>query len=363
MLEDDIRKQQIDVSREDGLPVFFQSDERLDVTFDVFAAIFYLLSRYEEYLPHETDEHGRFKSADSVLSDKAFNFSPVVEIWLQAFKNKLLQFLPGLPFKVYQFEIQPTFDIDNAFKYKGRNWLKHPPNIFRNECRQVLSGQQNDPYDTVDFILDQIRIFQVHPVFFFLLNDDGGRNSMVAPDSKLLHRKIQRISQVGYAAQIGIHFSYDARDQHSLQTEIKHLAEIINTGETGPVVSRRHFLRIRFPHYFRAVQEAGIQKDYSLAYPDVLGFRAGYSREFYFYDLVKNHPTTLLIQPSCYMDATYEYYRPQEINVMEQETLNFLFEIKKINCRLVPIFHNDLLGRDIYRGVFLSILQQQKVGV
>jgi hypothetical protein len=39
--------------------------EESDLKFDVFAAIFYLISRYEEYLPFERDKHRRFEANQS----------------------------------------------------------------------------------------------------------------------------------------------------------------------------------------------------------------------------------------------------------------------------------------------------------
>ena len=42
----------IEVNDWDGLPIFFGVSKKSKFPFDVFAASFYLLSRYEEYLPH-----------------------------------------------------------------------------------------------------------------------------------------------------------------------------------------------------------------------------------------------------------------------------------------------------------------------
>ena len=39
---------------------FFHATEKSSIPYDIFAAAFYLLSRYEEYLPHVKDELGRF---------------------------------------------------------------------------------------------------------------------------------------------------------------------------------------------------------------------------------------------------------------------------------------------------------------
>ena len=50
-----------------GIPCFFQTAEHEPIACDLLAASFYLLTRYEEYLPHVSDEHGRFPAAQSLV--------------------------------------------------------------------------------------------------------------------------------------------------------------------------------------------------------------------------------------------------------------------------------------------------------
>src|SRR5450432_102612 len=49
---------------------FFQTQG--DLPFDIFAASFYLLSRYEEYLPHQQDEFGRYEYTESLAFKEGF---------------------------------------------------------------------------------------------------------------------------------------------------------------------------------------------------------------------------------------------------------------------------------------------------
>lgn len=355
LVETDIRVQKIFVSREADMPVFFQTTDNFDVSFDIFSCIFYLLSRYEEYLPHDKDEHGRYKSSNSILSKKDFNFSPIVEIWLAYFKKELLKVNSSFSFKKYQLEYTPTFDIDNGYKYFGRNWKKNPPNIFSIECIKVLLGRQQDPYDIFDWIQNEIKKFHLKPVFFFLLNDTDKKDSNVSPLSKKLHELIRSYN----TTTVGIHPSYWSIENNSINEEMQLLKKIANQKIT---VSRQHFLKIHFPDYYRKLQELGIQKDFSLSYPDIIGFRAGFSREFYFFDIEKNEPSGLILQPSCWMDATYEYYQQEKINIIQENFLTVFNQLKEINGKLVPIFHNDLLAKDVFRGFFSFINRQVNLG-
>ena len=260
---------------------------------------------------------------------------------------------PNLSFKKYDFEYLPTFDIDNAFQFLGRNWTKNPPNILQKFCRTVLLRKQKDAYDNFDFITKELDQNNLKSIFFFLMNDDEKENSNVSPSSELLQSKILFIAN--NKIEIGIHPSYYAEEKNLIKIEKENLQHVAKSTIT---VSRQHFLKINFPNYFRKLIEVGIEKDYSLAYPDVFGFRAGCSRPFYFFDLEKNEITSLLLQPSCFMDATFEYYHPNKINNFEQEFLTILNQLIEINGNLVPIFHNDLFAKDIYRNIFVFINQQ-----
>ena len=71
----------INVQKWDNTKGFFATGERSDLPFDIFASSFYLLSRYEEYLPHVTDDFGRFMAKESLAYNHRFLNQPVVDIW------------------------------------------------------------------------------------------------------------------------------------------------------------------------------------------------------------------------------------------------------------------------------------------
>jgi hypothetical protein len=65
-----------------------------DFPFDLFAATFYLLSRYEEYLPHDKDEYGRYAHTGSLAWREGFLDQPLINIWLKEFKTALSLYYP-----------------------------------------------------------------------------------------------------------------------------------------------------------------------------------------------------------------------------------------------------------------------------
>src|SRR5690606_1367727 len=79
---------------------------------------FYALSRYEEYLPHEKDGHGRFSGKGKVYK------TPFVDKWMLEFQQELNQKHPDLKFKKRNFELIITCDVDQTWKYKNKGFKR-----------------------------------------------------------------------------------------------------------------------------------------------------------------------------------------------------------------------------------------------
>jgi len=98
----------------DDTKCFFYNGDKGDMPFDIFAATFYLLSRYEEYLPHVKDVHGRFTAEQSLAFKYRFLEKPLVDIWAYQFLEKLKEKFPDYAYKNRSYNYISTVDIDNA---------------------------------------------------------------------------------------------------------------------------------------------------------------------------------------------------------------------------------------------------------
>src|ERR1700719_3865450 len=95
--ETTIREQPISRFDYSGKPAFFRTTG--DFPFDIFAASFFLLSRYEEYLLFQPDRYGRFPFQESLAFKENFLNVPLVNYWLEDFKTALHQKFPELIFR------------------------------------------------------------------------------------------------------------------------------------------------------------------------------------------------------------------------------------------------------------------------
>ncbi|MEJ7609755.1 MAG: hypothetical protein WKF88_01110 [Ferruginibacter sp.] len=124
LFEKGITLQNIEQTRQGAQTVLFKN-EKGDHPFDIFSAIFYLLTRYEEYLPHEKDRFGRYAHENSVAYKNGFLNIPLVNVWIRDLAKKLVQQFPEMPVATTDFRFVPTYDIDMAWSYKEKGFLRN----------------------------------------------------------------------------------------------------------------------------------------------------------------------------------------------------------------------------------------------
>ena len=80
LFETGVSQREIFITEWKGLPVFFQTSSLSDLPFDIFAASFFLVSRYEEYSDFHPDEHGRYQASSSLAFKNGFLGIPVIDL-------------------------------------------------------------------------------------------------------------------------------------------------------------------------------------------------------------------------------------------------------------------------------------------
>ncbi|MCK5822553.1 MAG: polysaccharide deacetylase family protein [Bacteroidales bacterium] len=347
-----IEKQEIEVTDWNGLKIFFQTDSQSDLPFDIFAASFYLVSRYEEYLPFSTDKHKRFKASDSLAFIHNFLKEPIVNKWVDKFSELLISKYPDLQLPNRHFHFIPTIDIDNAYYFKGKGLIRtlgaclksffHLKNNFTRF--QVIFGLKKDPFD--NFRLLRKVHANYKPVYFFLIGKYGLFDRNISIKHKRYKKLIKSMSRYD---NVGIHPSYSSNNNFEvLKKEVNNLSEIINKEVTK---SRNHFLRLKFPETYQSLIKLNIEEDYTMGYSSQIGFRAGICTPFLFYDLTKEEITNLKIFPFAFMDVTF-------IRSLKLTPKQALFEMKKIiteintvNGTLISLWHNETFSNiNEYKG-------------
>ena len=367
LFETGIRERHISVTEWKGLPVFFQTNSASDLPFDIFAASFFLITRYEEYLDYEADQHGRYKASSSLAYRNGFLGQPVVDLWARELSKVLLKKFQTLTFRRNEFKALLTIDTDQPFAYLGKNLLSSIGGLFHDlttgeghpgdRYRIVVKGDK-DPYEVFDYIVDNIQKYNADTRFFFPVGDHSKFDKNPSWKNAEYRKLINRISS---KYKTGLHSSYYASGDSSLiLSEISRLKAVLQREIT---MSCFHSIRFFMPYSYAEIKNAGITEDYSMGYPEEPGFRASIARPFYFYNISEDQQTSLKVIPFEIMDSTLYDYKGLDTVKSKEVIQNLINETRRAGGSFVSIWHNtSLLDGSVWQGwreVFEFMLKNQ----
>jgi len=356
LFEQGVNDLDINIQKWEDVPCFFAANLKSSIPFDIFAASFYLISRYEEYLPHVKDIHGRFTAEQSMAFKYGFLEKPVVDIWAYKFLAILLEKFPDYNCKTRAYTFISTVDIDNAFAYKHKNLVRTIGGFFNDLLKfklveiwnrfTVIWNLKRDPFDTFESILRLKNEYDVKTIFFFLIGDYSTFDTNVSA-SKTKYKLL--IKEMVDYARVGLHPSYfTMQDAALLKKEKERLENITNTPVTR---SRQHYLRFSLPETYQNLIDLEVEEDYSMGYASTVGFRASTCTPFYFYDLDFEIQTPLKIFPFALMDTTLNDYMKLTSKQSLGRIRDLKNEVKAVNGTFITLFHNESLSNYLrWRG-------------
>tara|TARA_B100000767_G_scaffold273351_1_gene303206 strand:+ start:750 stop:2054 length:1305 start_codon:yes stop_codon:yes gene_type:complete len=349
LFEQGINDQDINIIPFDRTKAFFGVGGNSMFPFDIFAASFYLASRYEEYLPHKKDHYNRFDADQSLAFNEGFLHQPVINIWVNKLVEALKELYPDFEIPKRKYQFITTIDVDNAYAYKEKGFVRTLMGYgkailtlnfqdFRDRTKTLL-GIQNDPYDTFDYQEKLVKDQNLTFIYFFLLGDYGVNDKNIAVSNTKFQSLIKSISD---HSKIGIHPSFASNNSfNQLEKEVGRLSKVINREIWR---SRQHFLKINLPDTYRNLIELDITDDFTMGYASNYGFRAGTCTPFYFYDLDLEVDTNLKVHPFAIMEGTLKYYMgigPENAMVHYRRLID---EVKMVDGNFISLWHNDSLN-------------------
>ncbi len=364
LFEKNIKEQSIKVVHENEVPCFFKTSGS---EYDIFAMIFYMVSRYEEYLPFEKDAHGRFTGEKSLAFQNNFLKKPVVNIWVENLKKELLKMYPFVVFPKRTTSYINTLDIDVAYASKGKGWFKFFGGFLmdffkkeqeKNKLRVAYLKTKKDVFDTYDFITTNAS--NIKTVYFFLLAKSKlPFDTCVSYKKKCFKNLLQNLAET---YEIGIHPSYTSNQNTNLVTkEINRLEKII---DKKIAISRQHYLKLSFPSTYETLMKNGITVDYTMGFSDQLGFRAGICNAYPFYNLKEEAQKQFWIVPFQVMDGTLQQYLKLSPEDAIKEIQQLIKEVQKVNGLFVSLWHNSSLSESFgwqgWQKVYKEMLNLMK---
>jgi uncharacterized protein DUF7033 len=361
LFEQGINDISIQIGDWDGIPCFFTTGMNSTIPFDIFSASFYLLTRYEEYLPHVKDIHGRFSPKDSIAYQNDFLHLPVVDIWANRLLDKLRERFPEMEFKQNTYKYTSVIDVTTSHCYAHRGLTRSLAGFLldlvnfrlKRLARRVVVwfDPKRDPYNNYSFLIDIKKKLEINCMVFFQFASYSTYDKNVSPNSNSFRYLIKSIADYCTVSLAASYSSFN--DSELLKKEKKNLTGVINKSVDS---SRMRYNRVDVPQTYRNLVDAEFTDDYTMGFTHKIGFRAGTSFPFCLYDLNMEAQQPIRIHSF----AAHDYaLHGEKDKAAILEKLNSLYEeVKKVEGNMITVFSNELLGtehkidwKDLYTSV------------
>ncbi len=355
---------EISVKKWESTYGFFSVSNSSSLPFDIFSSSFYMISRYEEYLPHVKDEMGRFMASESLAFKEGFLHQPIVDIWAYILKDKLLEAFPEMSFPSKKLTVHPVIEAAQPYAYeqKGifRTVVGYVNGFFQGKFRnmiartQVVLGIKRDPLDTFKWIVNKGTRSDFNLTVFFLLG-----NALSFNESMNTHRQKFKmlIKYVSDYKEVGLIFSFNSlSDYEMLKSEKRRMEEITNRSLASSMNSE--FL-VNLPDIYRHLVELEVKRDFTMVFRDNVGFRAGTCTPFLFYDLDYEIKTPLVVHPAAMTTFAFQKKYASDI---EKTVNNTIKAVEEVNGTFTMIFSNkdfsSTENNKVWRSIFSEKLQE-----
>jgi len=348
LFQKNIVYQDIAVTHKTAGPYFFKTSDQADFNFDILASSFYMLSRYEEYLPFKEDTHRRFAAEQSLAYKANFIQKPVVNIWANQLRDAIISKYPKYPFTKRVYTQHNSIDIDYAYDIKGKPLSRRLAASlyalftlnFTDLKKRFLYcfTSKKDLFDVYDELFKLQEESKVKTTYFFQV----GKYAKFDKNLPLKRTLKDLILRVANYADIGLHPSYSSNTNFTaLKEEQQNLSKVLHKPITK---SRQHFLKLSFPKTYEDLIKIGIKEDYSMGFSNALGFRAGVASPYPFFNLKTNTQRPLLLVPFQIMDVTLKDYLKFTPQQAIEKIKQIKKEIQKVEGEFISIFHNSSLA-------------------
>lgn len=347
LFEQGINDLEIKVRDWDGIPCFFSAGEKSALPFDIFSASFFLLSRYEEYLPHVKDEVGRFPLKESLAYRNGFLEVPVVDLWTMRMLAALKERFPNLKHRKRNYGFTSIVNVTTSHAYAMRGPVRTLGGLaldlwnlkFKNIATRlsVLLGFKKDPFDNFTTLVDIHKKFPIRSLYFFQFATHSAHDKNVSIFNNKFRYLIKSVADYSVVSLSTSFLSSTSKEV--LKEEKRQLGNLINR----PIkYSRLRYNRVNVPATYRNLVETEFTDDFSMGYTHEIGFRAGTCIPFYFYDINMEVRQPLKVHPFALHDYALAGFRNKE-EVFEQ--LDKVYRmVKQVHGEFIVVFSNELLG-------------------
>ncbi len=361
----------------DGYYLWDESVRELRIPIDILGSAFFMLSRYEEVVSGERDNHHRFPAIASCIFSEELLDRPIVDEYIEVLWSSMLKIWPTLKRKPRARTIRVTCDLDLPYSvnYSAKSMVKgllddafHQKNLklaLRNlytRIRALRGNFSGDPYlDAIYWMMDVNERIGNRICFYFISEKKHPLDGWYDLDEPVICELIKNIGMRGH--EIGLHPSYNSYlDPDQIKNEVNALQRALQSNgiHFEAFGSRQHYLRWDSSKTSANLEAAGIVYDSTLAYADCSGFRCGTSREFTMFDFVSRRKMNIKQRPLILMETTVLENHYQGLGYTDA-AMNYMLTLKKraldIGGEFTLLWHNSSFPRDDARSMYLELIK------
>lgn len=313
---------------EEPLPVLFgkpqieSDDGGVRCGIDIFGAVFFMLSRFEEAALPDRDAHDRFPALASLAWKAGFLYRPLVDEYVELLWAMMKQLWPGLGRTRREGRVRVSCDVDQPFDRVGTSprallrsvggdiAKRRDPGLAWRRTRNFFAHRRGDlrfdPYHTFDWYMDTCERHGHRAAFYFIADHSAGAidgtYEIAEPRVLALLRSMH-----GRGHEIGMHGSYNTfRNPNQIANERRRLIEACDKAglEISPDGNRQHYLRWDAAQTPDHLEAAGFGYDTTGSFADRPGFRYGTARPFPMWSFRRNAPLRIRQHPLVLMECS-----------------------------------------------------------
>jgi hypothetical protein len=366
-----------------SIPIIFgskgvsKSENCWYVNLDIFGSIFFMISRYEESVRQERDNHNRFPAYASISAKSNFLERPIVDEYVEILWTCIHSLWPKLNRKKRKFKKFITCDVDVPFdplrlslfktarrsasdilkrkslKLAIQKWKFYFGNKFNIE-------QPDQCRDMIDWIMTKNEKLGNKVAFYFITESTSNFDLKYNFDSKSMRMLFKNIYDRGH--EIGIHPGYECYKNNVLfNKSVLTLKRILDEEGINQDIlgGRMHYLRWEPTQTPTLWDTHDIDYDSTLSFAEVSGFRCGTSHEFTMFDLKKRSSFKLKQRPLINMECTIisdAYEGLGNSKEAFERFRNFSDLCKKYDGNYTLLWHNTSLEKPEERALYLQVL-------
>ena len=372
----------IPVSNLDGIPIIYggnnisvQSDIIITDA-DIIASSFFMLSRYEEFIDKSKlhrDIHLRYIGTESFPYRAGFLHLPIVDFYgrlLRQWLNSVGVNVPEPEHGIKSYNITHDLDIPYYCKrLRGVVGAALRCNAIEGIRNYIMKPEKNK-FFTFPYLKAQCdKLRQSHPsktheiLFVKSIVDKNFDRRFDNPVYDVRSSNIKTITDFckHNGIEIGVHLSYHAGMRSNIvKEEISSLRSLVGVDITK---NRDHYLRTLSPEDYESLEFSGIIDDYTLAYPDTLGYKTGTCHPHFFINPSSCATSkTLLLHPLTLMDCTVGDNKYMHLSVDEsfRRVLAMIEFSRQFGGEVTILFHNQIFSdRSFdYRSLYQRIINE-----